>query len=267
MHEGRRAAANAACGHVRRRLADYGDDPGEPPLLIGLGSGRTAELFVEALGELPDEERDRLRYIPTSESTWQAAECAGLTFNDDETSILIDIAVDGADEIDPDLALIKGGGGALFREKVVASYADEFVVIGDESKLVPQLGAFPLPIEVSPFSFVQVVPAIVDTLQELGYRLDRSRDVALRSIADAGQRPFLTENGNYIIDVRLRELVDLRRLDTMLTIIPGVIGHGLFRRLADFALVGSEDGSVRRVDPRGAKRERTRTVGWPTRRE
>lgn len=251
MSEGRRAAAHEACRYVRQQLSGLADDEEDPPLVLGLGSGRTVELFIEALGELPGSERRRINGIPTSEATWQAAERAGLAVGVDEGHGSIDLAVDGADEIDPDLSLVKGGGGALFRERIVARSAREFVVIADEAKQVPRLGAFPLPVEISPFCIELTMVGVIDELLNLGYSLKPSRDITIRSIGGAGQRPFQTENGNRIIDMSLGEYRDLNELSAGLTIIPGVIAHGLFLGLADLAFIGAKDGTVRRVDAPG----------------
>ena len=247
MHEGRLAAASEASRYVATRIEEYVDLGDEPPFVLGLGSGRTAELFVAALGELRKEYQNLLVCIPTSERTWQAVERAGLGVSDEGESHLIDLAVDGADEIGPGLTLVKGGGGALFRERIVAEYAGEFVVIADEGKLVSRHGAFPLPIEVSPFCLTSTVAEVVLSVRELGYDLDPVKAISLRSIGGVGRRLFTTENGNHIIDVTFGRIANLEDLDVTLSVIAGVVGHGLFLDVANFALIGSADGGVRRI--------------------
>ena len=249
MDAGRRAAALEASRYVSgimREQVEIGEDP---RLVLGLGSGRTAELFIRALGDLPRAEREQLVCIPTSDPTRRAAERVGLSVSGEHEASLIELAVDGADEIGPDLSLVKGGGGAMFRERIVAEYAWEFIVIADEGKLVDQHGEFPLPIEVSPFCFRHSVAEIAMTLVELDYELDPVRDISIRSVGGAGKSMLTTENGNYIIDVSLGEIADLAELDVELSMIPGVVGHGLFLDVADFALIGSADGRVRRIEP------------------
>ena len=247
MHEGRKAAAVEASRYVAKSIERYVDRVGGPPFVLGLGSGRTAELFVAALGQLDREQRSLLECIPTSEQTWQAMERAGLDVFDGTDSSTIMLAVDGADEIGPELSLVKGGGGALFRERIVAEYAEEFLVIADEGKLVSGHGAFPLPVEISPFCFSSTVTEIAMSLQDLGYDFDPVEAISLRSIGGAGRRLFTTENGNHIIDLSLGEIADPDALDGTLSIISGVVGHGLFLDHVTFALIGSADGAVRRI--------------------
>ena len=126
MDAGKKAAALEASRYVSGLIKEQFEDGGDPPFVLALGSGRTAELFIGALAGLPEAERETLVCIPTSEPTWRAAERAGLDVVEESEESLIDLAVDGADEIGPGLSLIKGGGGALFRERIVAQYALEF---------------------------------------------------------------------------------------------------------------------------------------------
>ncbi len=261
MDTGKMAAALEASRYtaeIIRESADTGDDP---PFVLGLGSGRTAELFISTLADLPKHEREMLLCIPTSEATWRAAERAGLEVCEESESSSIDLAVDGADEIGPGLTLVKGGGGALFRERIVAEYALEFIVIADEGKLVPYHGAFPLPIEISPFCIRHTITEIVLTINELGYPIDPVRDVSLRSVEGAGRRIFTTENGNFIVDVSLGKASTLEYLDNSLSVIAGVVGHGLFLDLADFALIGSADGGVRRINAEPWKQDAPDNTG------
>ena len=229
-----------------RRDAD-GDDP-EGAVLLGLGSGRTAEAFIAALGGLPEGERARLACVPTSEATWAAAEAAGIEVDDEFNHFPIALAVDGADEIGPDLSLVKGGGGALYRERIVAEYAQRFLVIADESKLVRAHGRYPLPVEVSPFCLGHTLAVIVGVLGDLGYALDPASDLSLRTVGGVGRRPVVTENGNHIVDLSLGRVRDPHELDGALSVIAGVVGHGLFLDLAGLALIGSADGRVRQIE-------------------
>ena len=248
MDAGRTAAALEALRYTAKIIGESADTGEDPPFVLGLGSGRTAELFIGGLADLPKHARDMLVCIPTSESTWRAAERAGLAVGDESEASSIDLAVDGADEIGPGLSLVKGGGGALFRERIVAEYALEFIVIADEGKLVPHHGGFPLPIEISPFCIRHTITEIALMINELGYPIDPVRDISLRSIGGTGRRIFTTENGNFIVDVSLGKASKLEDLDNSLSVIAGVVGHGLFLNLADFALIGSADGLVRRIN-------------------
>ncbi|MGB6519527.1 MAG: ribose 5-phosphate isomerase A, partial [Candidatus Cybelea sp.] len=144
------------------------------------------------------------------------------------------VAIDGADEIAPDRSMTKGGGGALFREKAVALSCERYVVVVTESKLVPALGAFPLPIEIVPFAAAYVRREIERRFGEIA--------VGLR---ETGRQPFVTDNGNWIFDARFGEITDPRRLDERLREIHGVVASGLFYGIVDEVLVGEASGSVR----------------------
>ena len=145
----------------------------------------------------------------------------------------IDLTVDGADEVDPDLRLIKGGGGALLREKIVAAASLSMAVIADASKLVPRLGAFPLPVEVVPFGLVSTRRHIETTVEGLGL----SGEIALRG----GAAPFVTDGGHFILDCRLGAIPDPERLAAALSVIPGVVEHGLFIGYAQTAFIAGPD--------------------------
>ncbi|MFO0981988.1 MAG: ribose-5-phosphate isomerase RpiA [Planctomycetota bacterium] len=201
-------------------------------MLVGLGTGSTAECFLEALGQRIRAQQLRIRGVPTSERTATLARQLGLTLIGFDQATVLDLAVDGADEIAPDLSLIKGGGGALLREKVVAWSAREMVVIATREKLVAELGAtFALPLEVLPFA----APLLLARLRE------RQLDAALRT---RDGKPSLTDNGNHVIDVRTGPIRDARSLDASLRGMPGVLETGLFLGLATRALIGHEDGHV-----------------------
>ncbi len=207
---------------------------------VGLGTGSTAAFAVRRLGERV---RGGLRMqgLPTSQRTEALARELGIPLIDFSQTTSLDLTLDGADEIDAGLNLIKGGGGALFREKIVAAASRRLVIFADHTKLVPQLGAFPLPVEVNPFGW-QVVAAKIGTL---GARAALRMD---------GERPFVTDNHGYILDCRFGAIADPQTLEHQLNAITGVMACGLFVAMAESALLG--DGlSVRtiRPAPRGSR--------------
>jgi len=209
-------------------------------MVIGLGTGSTANFFLELLGE---KIRNGLSItaIPTSKASEALAQKYNIeTIIPDETTI-IDIAVDGADEIDGDLSLIKGGGGALFREKVIAQAAKKFIVIGDPSKKVAQLGAFNLPLEIDAFCWSLTIREIRKILASLGYQ---NPDINLRNDGDS---PFLSDGGRLILDCALGRITDKEALNKNLLSIPGVLETGLFIGLSSLIILGQEDGTVETI--------------------
>ena len=207
-----------------------------PDMTIGLGTGSTAAHLVAALGARI---RDGLeiKAIPTSKDTEDKARAAGIDIIIPDETTEIDIAIDGADEIGPSLTLIKGGGGALLREKIVADAARRFIVIADSSKVVRTLGAFPLPVEIEPFCWALTVRRLRDTLSAHGY-IDV--DVSLRPDNDGNS--FLSDGGNYIADCALNAIDEPARLNEALRALPGVVETGLFVGMADHAIVAGPDG-------------------------
>lgn len=203
---------------------------------VGLGTGSTTKFFLEALsGRIRAGEIERVSGVPTSLRTERLARALEIPLIDlDETSTL-DVAVDGADEIDPSLDLIKGLGGALLREKIVAAASRYFIVIADESKLVSRLGErSPVPVEVLEFGW----KATRDCLAALGC------SPVLRAPEDAP--PFRTDQGNYVVDCRFDSIDDAAQLAGELDDIPGVLGHGLFLGMANEAIVGTPHGAQTR---------------------
>jgi ribose 5-phosphate isomerase A len=198
--------------------------------IVGLGSGSTA---THAIRFLAERVREGLKIvgIPTSQKTKQLAEQLGIPLADLEEHPQIDIDIDGADEIDPQLNLIKGGGGALLREKIVASASRRFIVIAESTKQVARLGKFPLPVEVIPFaeSVIQI------RIEALGAQ------VSLRRYAYGN--PYTTDEGHHILDCNFGEIADPRKLAQKLRSMPGVVEHGLFIDMAEMAFVGN-DGRV-----------------------
>src|SRR5918994_1436527 len=208
--EPREAAANAAVELI------------QPGMTVGLGSGRAVWAVTERLGP-------GTPVVVASELTRERAEAAGFE---------LDLAIDGADEIDPSLGLIKGGGGALLREKIVISAARRFVVVAEASKKVSRLGeGFRLPVEVVRFGWA-------DTRRRLASLLP---EAALRA-GDDGSAPYVTDEGHYILDCAIPPGTDARSLAADLAPIPGVVEHGLFLDMASLALLGGEDGYVERLE-------------------
>jgi len=203
----------------------------QPGMKIGLGTGSTAAWFVRALAE----RRLDVRCTPTSLATADLAASLGLVLVDLDAIGELDLAVDGADEIGPGLALIKGGGAALLREKLVWEASRRCVVIADAAKRVPLLGAFPLPIEVVPFGHVTTANRICDALAECDL------GVAPRLRMKDGE-PVRTDNGNLIYDAACGRIPEPAALAAALKSVTGVVDHGLFLDLADLALVGTDAG-------------------------
>lgn len=202
-----------------------------PGMTVGLGTGSTAAHFVRALGGRIADGLTIAGAAPTSEATAALARECGVPLIEIGADTRIDLAVDGADEIGPGLTLIKGGGGALLREKIVAAAADRFVVIADATKVVTRLGRFPLPIEVTPFGWALTARRAADALRATGCARD------LISLRQRDGRPFVTDGGNYIIDAQAGDIPDARALAAALKDIPGVVEHGLFVGLAQDAIV------------------------------
>jgi len=202
---------------------------------LGLGTGSTAKHFVELLGE-------RVRAglnvvgVPTSETTRIQAEQCGVRLTTLDDVDRLDLTVDGADEIDPALNLIKGGGGALLREKIVASASDRMIVIADDSKWVDVLGRFPLPVEVIPFGLMATQRAMAAAFAETG----NSGQMVLRKGNDG--HVFVTDGGHCIVDAHLGRITGAPLLAGMLTAIPGVVEHGLFIGLASLAILAGAQG-------------------------
>jgi ribose 5-phosphate isomerase A len=219
----KRAAAARAVEFVR------------PGMRLGLGTGSTAKYFVELIGERVREGLDVVA-VPTSEATLADARRCGITLTTLDDTPQLDLTVDGADEIAPDLSLIKGGGGALLREKIVAAASRRMIVIADESKYVGALGRFPLPIEVVPFG----VAAIQRSIEAAIKRVQKAGSLAIRQ-AKSGH-PFVTDGGHWIIDARLDRIDDPAALAHALAAVPGVVEHGLFIGLADTAIIGGPAG-------------------------
>ncbi|MEZ5921458.1 MAG: ribose-5-phosphate isomerase RpiA [Parvularculaceae bacterium] len=223
----KRAAAEAALQFV------------ESGMVLGLGTGSTAAHFVDLLGARIKEGLT-FSAVATSNATERQAIGVGIDIIEPDETTIIDLAVDGTDEADGAKNLIKGGGGALLREKIVANAAKRFVVIADASKKVMQLGAFPLPVEIDRFSYGLTVRAIRETLASMGYE---KTQLKLRTLP-AGDF-FLSDGGNYILDCALSRIADAAALEKALAAIPGVVESGLFVAMADEVLLAGPDSVTR----------------------
>jgi len=207
----------------------------EPRMKLGLGTGSTAAKFVELLGQEVAKGLEVIG-VPTSEATKQQALSLGIPLTTLDEQPFLDLTVDGTDELDGDLRLIKGGGGALLREKIVATSSQSMIVIADSSKQVEILGAFPLPVEVVAFG----LKATEKMIEMLAAEAGCGGELRLRLGADG--RPFRTDGGNFIFDCHFERIRDPEGLADALHIIPGVVEHGLFLGVADAAIIAGPDG-------------------------
>jgi ribose 5-phosphate isomerase A len=210
---------------------------------LGLGTGSTAEQFVALLGARVQAGLD-VTGVPTSERTAAQARGLGIRLSTLDDTPQLDLTVDGADELDDRLDLIKGGGGALLREKIVAAASARMIVIADASKRVATLGAFALPVEVVRFGLQATRLAIEDKAGAAGCK----GQIRLRQGQDG--QPFVTDGGNYIFDCAFGRIDDTRRLDAALKSIPGVVESGLFLGMADLAVIAGPEGLVELRPPR-----------------
>jgi len=207
----------------------------EDGMKLGLGTGSTAEKFVNLLGERVKDGLNVL-CVPTSEATRAQAEKLAIPLTNLDAQPYLDLTVDGADELDDKLRLIKGGGGALLREKIVAMASDRMIVIADASKHVEMLGRFPFPVEIVSFG----AAATRLMVEELAESADCTGNIVMRQNSDG--KHFVTDSGNYILDCAFSRIPDPEMLADALSIIPGVVDSGLFLDIADLALLANEDG-------------------------
>lgn len=206
----------------------------ESGMTLGLGSGSTATLWIKLVGEQVRDHGLRIRAIASSEDSERLGRSYGIPFVSFEECRSLDLTVDGADEVAPNLALIKGGGGKLLREKIVASASKRFVVVADESKQVEKLGRFPLPVEVIPMA----APLVGDALRDIGFT------PTVRVNAD-GTR-YITDEGNLILDCSGLLIEDPERLAAKIDSVVGVVEHGLFLNMANLALIACEQQVIER---------------------
>ncbi|MGP9812009.1 ribose-5-phosphate isomerase RpiA [Rhodopseudomonas sp. NSM] len=225
---------------LKRQAAARALDEVRSGMKLGLGTGSTAKHFVELLGEKVRAGLDVIG-VPTSEVTRADAERCGIPLTTLDEIDRLDLTVDGADEIDTRLELIKGGGGALLREKIVAAASDRMIVIADETKWVDCLGKFPLPVEVIPFGLAATRRAIEQACVKVG----ASGQLQLRKGKDG--HAFVTDGGHWIVDAHLGRIPDAPRLAHLLSEIPGVVEHGLFIGIAGTVVLAGTDG-IRTVE-------------------
>ena len=217
-----------------RRAADLVEDG----MRVGLGTGSTAAWLVRCLGEAVRKDGLRFKGVPTSTRTAELARSQGIEVISLDEARWLDLTIDGADEFDGELNLIKGGGGALLQEKIVATASDRMVVIADAAKEVETLGAFPLPVEVIPFGWQTTQALIEEMLVSLDV-LGRSTSLRMN-----GAAPFVTDEGNHILDLHLNRIGNARQLALVLNQVPGVVENGLFIDICDTVIVGFGDGRV-----------------------
>ncbi len=214
--EQKQAAAAAAVEYIKDGM------------VVGLGTGSTAAKMVDLVGEKVKNGLDIIA-VPTSEATAKQAKNLGINVVGFDKVQVIDLTIDGTDEVDPEMRLVKGGGGAHLREKIVASLSDRMIVIAESKKMVSQLGAFKLPVEVIPFA----ADALMPKMEALGCK---------PAIREGNGIPFRTDENNLIIDCAFEQIDDPEELALVLSLMPGVVEHGLFIDLADIVLIGTEDG-------------------------
>lgn len=198
---------------------------------IGLGTGSTAYYAVKKVGEMVRNGL-KVKAVPTSKETAELAEKEGIELIELADVDKLDLTIDGADEVDQDFNLTKGGGGALLREKIVASASERLIIIVDESKLVEKLGAFHLPVEITPFSW-QYTQRMVDKFDCKSTLRKKDGEV------------YVTDNGNYILDCDFGVIENPIKLTEELNKLPGVVENGIFAEMADVVIVGYENGEVK----------------------
>lgn len=219
---------------------------------VGLGTGSTTAWLIRKLGARVRHEGLRIIAVPTSTRSAQLAREVGINVVSLDEARWLDLTIDGADEFDAELTLIKGGGGALLQEKIVATASDQMIVIADAAKEVKTLGAFPLPVEVVPFGW-QASKALVEEILA-------SMDVMGRqsSLRMNGTSPYVTDEGNYILDLNLGRIGNPRQLAMVLNQVPGVVENGLFVDIADQVVIGHADGRCETRDLSSGENE----VSW-----
>ena len=237
-----------------KRAIDFVEDG----MKLGLGTGSTAAWMVRCLAERIRDEGLRVTGVPTSSRTAQLAVQLGVPITTLDEAKWLDLTIDGADEFDGNLNLIKGGGAALLQEKIVATASDQMIVIADAAKDVTQLGAFPLPVEVIPFGWQTTKALVEETLVSLDVL---NRDVSLRM---NGASPLVTDESNYILDLHLKRIGNPRQLALVLNQIPGVVENGLFIDICDIVVIGHADGRVTVRDINSGETEDERVEFMPS---
>ncbi|PJN56219.1 Ribose-5-phosphate isomerase A [Paenibacillus sp. GM2FR] len=218
--------------NMKKIAAEHAAKYVQDGMKIGLGTGSTAYYAILKIGEMVRSGLS-IQAVATSEASEKLAMEQGISLTPIHQIERLDLTIDGADELDDQLRLIKGGGGALLREKITAFHSERLVIVADEAKAVTQLGAFPLPVEIVPFAYEWTVRS----LAQLGC------SVLIRRTQD--EEFYVTDNGNYIADCRFQQIARPEELSSRLGAIPGVVEHGLFIGMADQAIIGCQDGTVR----------------------
>lgn len=221
---------------AKQNAASAALDLVEDGMTLGLGSGSTAEIFIAMLGKQVKRGLN-VQGVPTSAATAACAKKHGVPLADPDKVEKIHLTIDGADEVDPEFILIKGGGACLLREKIIAHASDRMAVIVDGAKLKENLGEFPLPIEVDPFGMALTAESIFAALKDTGCQ---NAQTTLRQNAE-GTGPLITDGGHYILDCKCEVISDPRATAAALSKIPGVMEHGLFVDLASMIIVGADD--------------------------
>ncbi len=224
-----------SAGDWKRLAAEHAIKHVQSGMKLGLGTGSTAAHFVDLLGAKVKAGLDVI-CVPTSEATRAQAAGLGIRLSTLDETPFLDLTVDGADEIDGDLCLIKGGGGALLREKIVAVSSGRVIIIADHTKRVERLGKFPLPIEVVPFGITATRALVARLASDCGC----DGEITIRP--GKSGKPFVTDNGNHILDCAFGEIEDPDALDDSLKLVPGVVENGLFIGIADLGIIAGPMG-------------------------
>ena len=219
---------------IKKRTGIYAADFVESGMMIGLGTGSTVFFLIEELGKRVQQGL-QLTIVPTSHQTETMAKQLNMRIADLNDVDKLQLTIDGADEVDPQLQLIKGGGGALLQEKIVAAASEQLIIIADQSKMVDHLGRFPLPVEVIPFGYKQVERKIL------------SMNCSKVELRQKDNKPFVTDHKHYILDCYFEKINDAAWMNNTLNGIPGVVETGLFVNMATKIVVGYEDGRVEEV--------------------
>ncbi|WP_342555390.1 ribose-5-phosphate isomerase RpiA [Paenibacillus sp. FSL R7-0652] len=216
--------------NLKQIAAEHAASYVEDGMKVGLGTGSTAYYAICRIGERVREGLN-IQAVATSEASDKLAREWGIPIIPFDQIGRLDLTIDGADEVDPDFNLIKGGGGALLREKIVAANSDKLIIVADGSKAVHKLGRFPLPVEVVPFASEWTFQALETMGCQPQWRMD-------------GQERYLTDNGNLIADCHLEAIDHAEELNVQLNMLPGVVDNGLFVNMANIVVIAKEDGSI-----------------------
>lgn len=231
-------------GEVKRSLGGRASRLVEPGMIVGLGTGSTAECFIESLIRRVQHEKLFIQAVASSERSTQLAKKGGIKVLDSNGASHIDLTIDGADEIDPQKRLIKGAGGALLREKILASASREMVVIADETKLVESLGKTKLPIEIVPYGARFTHQKLIELGMRGVWREASVKGAGIR-LFEGKSELFLTDNGNVLFDIFFdKPLVHPEKMHEALKNVPGVVDTGLFLGLAKRIFIGYADGRI-----------------------